>query len=244
MLVQAEAGVVSLTGSPEAPAKVGVSIADISSGLYAYSSILAALIHRGSTGRGERIDISMLECLAEWMMPPIYAWHGTGNIPARVGVRHNMIVPYGAYACSDGAVIFAVQNQGEWQRLCADALGIPAWIDDPRFASNADRLRNRGELERLIEARLASYTQAEALDRLDRAGIPTGAVNDVPAVARHPQLAARRRWVDVETPGGIIPALIPPHNLQQAPPRMGPVPALGEHTAEILSELGIPEVSL
>ena len=237
MLVQAEAGVVSLTGSPEAPAKVGISIADISSGLYGYSSILAALIHRARTGCGERIDISMLECLTEWMMPPIYAWHGTGKIPARVGVRHNMIVPYGAYACSDGAVIFAIQNQREWRSLCAEVLELPALADDPRFASNEDRLRNREELERLIEERLRLRTQAEALVRLDEAGIPTGAVNDVPAVARHPQLAARHRWVEVDSPGGVIPALLPPHNLEHVPPCMGAVPALGQHTQEILEEL-------
>jgi crotonobetainyl-CoA:carnitine CoA-transferase CaiB-like acyl-CoA transferase len=205
MLVQAEAGVVSLTGSPDAPAKVGISIADIGSGLYAYSSILAALIHRGSTGCGERIDISMLECLAEWAMPPFYAWYGTGKIPARVGVRHNMVVPYGAYACSDGAVIFAVQNQREWGRLCTAVLEMPGLADDPRFRTNADRLENRDELERIIEERLGLHTQAEALARLDQAGIPTGAVNDVPAVARHPQLAARGRWVDVDSPGGVIP---------------------------------------
>jgi len=236
LLVQAEAGVVSLTGSPDAPAKVGISIADIGSGLYAYSSILAALIHRGRTGRGERIDISMLECLAEWMMPPLYAWHGTGKIPARAGVRHNMVVPYGAYACSDGTVIFGVQNQHQWRSLCA-VLEMPGLAGDPRFASNEDRLRNREELERLIEDRLSLHTQVEALARLDQAGIPTGAVNDVPAVARHPQLAARHRWVDVDSPGGTIPALLPPHNLEHAPPRMGAVPALGEHTREILAEL-------
>ena len=237
MLVQAEAGVVSLTGSPEAPAKVGISIADISSGLYGYSSILAALIHRARTGCGERIDISMLECLTEWMMPPLYVWHGTGKIPARVGVRHNMIVPYGAYACSDGAVIFAIQNQREWRSLCAEVLELPALADDPRFASNEDRLRNREELERLIEERLSLGTQAETLVRLDQAGIPTGAVNDVPAVARHPQLAARHRWVEVDSPGGVIPALLPPHNLEHVPPCMGAVPALGQHTQEILEEL-------
>ncbi|MBZ5622755.1 MAG: CoA transferase [Acidobacteriia bacterium] len=242
MLVQAEAGVVSLTGSPDAPAKVGISIADIAAGLYGYSSILAALLQRERTGSGERIDISMLECLTEWMMPPLYAWHGAGKIPAREGVRHNMIVPYGVYACSDGPVIFSVQNEREWRRLCAGVLDMPALADDPGFATNAGRLQNRVELERLIEERLSRHTQAEALARLDQAGIPTGAVNDVPAVAAHPQLAARRRWAEVDSPGGVIPALLPPHNLQHAPPRMGAVPALGEHTREILAELGLAEV--
>ena len=175
-------------------------------------------------------------------MPPLYAWHGTGIAPERAGIRHNMIVPYGAYTCSDGAVIFSVQNEREWRRLCTDVLELPALADDPRFATNAERLRNRVELERIVDECLGRYTQLEALERLDHAGVPTGAVNDVAAVARHPQLAARNRWVDVKSPGGVIPALLPPHNLQHATPRMGPVPALGEHTQEILAGLGLAEV--
>ncbi|MBZ5522769.1 MAG: CoA transferase [Acidobacteriia bacterium] len=239
MLVQAESGVVSLTGSPDAPAKVGISMADIASGMYGYSSILAALLQRERTGTGDRIDISMLECLTEWMTPPLYVWHGTGAIPARVGMRHNMIVPYGAYACADGAVMFAVQNEREWRKFCADVLAMPDLAGDPRFATNASRLQNRAEIEALIEARFSRHTRTEVLGWLEQASLPTGAVNDVPAVAAHPQLAARRRWVEVASPAGPIPALLPPHNLQHAPPRMGAVPALGEHTREILLELGI-----
>jgi itaconate CoA-transferase len=238
MLVQAESGVVSLTGSAGAPAKVGVSIADISSGLYAYSSILAALIRRERTGSGERIDISMLECLTEWMMPPLYVWQGTGAIPDRAGVRHNMIVPYGAYECADGAVIFAIQNEREWRRLCTQVLAMPDLADDDRFATNAARLQNRVELEGLIEERFAKHNRGDMLARLEQADIPTGAMNDVPAVAGHPQLASRGRWVAVDTPGGTIPALLPPHNLAHVAPRMGAVPGLGEHTREILDELG------
>jgi itaconate CoA-transferase len=238
LLVQAEAGVVSMTGTPDAPAKVGVSIADIGAGLYGYSSILAALINRARTGAGERIDISMLECLTEWMMPPLYVFHGTGEVPARVGVRHNMVVPYGAYACADGAVLLAVQNDREWRRLCLDVLAVPALADDERFVTNERRVANRVELERLIEERFRKHTAAEVMGWFTRADIPTGAMNDVPAVAVHPQLAARKRWVTVDSPGGPIPALLPPHNLQHAPPRMGAVPMLGEHSAEILAELG------
>jgi crotonobetainyl-CoA:carnitine CoA-transferase CaiB-like acyl-CoA transferase len=237
MLVQAESGVVSMTGSPEMPAKVGISIADISAGLYAYSSVLAALIQRGITGRGERIDISMLECLTEWMSPPLYVWQGTGKAPARAGVRHNMIVPYGAYACSGGAVMFAVQNAGEWQRFCAGVMDAPELATDARFATNALRLANRAELEALIEQRFAGRPEAEVLAWLEAADIPTGSVNDVPAVAAHAQLAARNRWTTVSSPSGDIPALLPPHNLQGVPPRMGAVPGLGEHTAEVLAEL-------
>jgi crotonobetainyl-CoA:carnitine CoA-transferase CaiB-like acyl-CoA transferase len=241
MLVQAEAGVVSVTGAADAPAKVGVSIADIAAGLYGYSSILAALLRRARTGRGERIDISMLECLAEWMMPPLYIWLGTRRVPARVGVRHNMIVPYGAYACADGAVIFAIQNDREWRRFCADVLQAAEIADDARFATNELRLNNRVALESAIEQLFTAWTTAQIIERLDGAGIASAALNDVPAVADHPQLAARGRWVEVDSFAGPIQALLPPHNLAGASPRMGAVPALGEHTREVLAELGLSQ---
>ena len=237
LLVQGEAGVMSLTGTPEAPAKVGISIADIASGLYGYSSILASLINRGRTGRGERIDISMLESLTEWVTPALYVWQGTGQAPARAGMRHNMIVPYGVYACADGAVNFAIQNDREWRRLCADVLAMPALADDRRFRTNTDRVQNRTELETLIESQFRRLSQAELINRLDRAEIANGAVNEVPDVASHAQLAARNRWTKVASPVGMIPALIPPHNLAHAPSQMGAVPGLGEHTQEILLEL-------
>ena len=242
MLVQAESGVVSVTGSADAPAKVGVSIADISSGFYAYSSILAALLRRARTGEGERIDISMLECLTEWMTPALYVWRGTGAVPARVGVRHNMIVPYGAYACADGVVLFAVQTDREWRRFCAQVMDAPSLADDPRFVTNAERLRNRAELEALIEDRFQHHARAAVTAWLAAADIPTGTLNDVPAVSEHPQLAARGRWTIVDSPVGVIPALVPPHNLSGTAARMDAVPALGAHTAEVLAELGyVPE---
>jgi itaconate CoA-transferase len=237
MLVQAESGVMSVTGTPDAPAKVGVSIADIAAGLYAYSSILTALIQRGVTGRGDRIDISMLECLAEWMMPPLYVWRGTGTTPARAGPRHNMIVPYGAYPCADGAVMFAIQNAAEWRRFCDGVMAAPPLADDARFSTNEARLKNRDALEGLIEERFRSRSRSDVLEALDAAGIATASVNDVQAVAEHPQLAARERWAMAMSPGGEIPALLPPHNLRGAPPRMGAVPALGQHTDEVLAEL-------
>jgi crotonobetainyl-CoA:carnitine CoA-transferase CaiB-like acyl-CoA transferase len=237
MLVQAESGVVSVTGTADSPAKVGISIADISSGLYAYSSILAALLQRQRTGRGDRIDIAMLECLTEWMTPALYVWQGTGKVPARVGVRHNMIVPYGAYACADGSVLFAIQTQREWQRFCTTVLKAPGLETDPRFATNGDRLAHRAELEALIERCFGELSRAEVIARLEQADIPTGAVNDVPAVVAHRQLAARSRWAEVEGPNGPIPALVPPHNLASARPRLGRVPTLGEHTADVLAEV-------
>jgi crotonobetainyl-CoA:carnitine CoA-transferase CaiB-like acyl-CoA transferase len=238
MLVQAESGVVSVTGGPDSPAKVGVSIADIASGLYAYSSVLAALLRRDRTGRGDRIDISMLECLAEWMTPALSVWRGTGKVPARVGVRHNMIVPYGAYACADGAVLFAIQTQREWQRFCTQVVELPSLESDARFATNRDRLEHRDELEAIIEDRFRMLPRAAVMARLEAADIPTGAVNDVPSVVAHPQLAARGRWATVQVGGAPATALVPPHNVRGAPPRMDAVPALGEHTTQVLMELG------
>jgi itaconate CoA-transferase len=237
LLIQAESGVVSLTGGPDAPAKVGISIADIASGLYSYAAIMTALWNRERTGKGERIDISMFECLTEWVMPPIYVWQGTGRIPARVGVRHNMIVPYGAYRCADGSVNFAIQNEREWARFCVSVLRLPTLATDGRFASNAERLKHRAELEALIEEQFATLTAQEVIARLDETEIANSAVNDVQAVANHPQLAARNRWAEVASPNGIIPALLPPYNLMSISPHLGAVPALGEHTQQVLDEL-------
>jgi crotonobetainyl-CoA:carnitine CoA-transferase CaiB-like acyl-CoA transferase len=239
LLVQAEAGVIELTGTPEVPSKPGVSIADIAAGMYGYSSVMAALFNRERTGRGERIDISMFECLTEWIMPPIYFWHGTGTVPTRPGVRHNQVVPYGGYPCADGLVMLAVQNDREWRRFCSGVLNRPELAEDPRFTSNALRLANRRELEDMIEARFRPHTREVVLGWLEQADIPTSNSHTIPEVAAHPQLAARNRWVTVGVPGGTIPALLPPHNLRGVPPRMGPIPAAGEHTDEILAELGM-----
>jgi len=239
MLVQAESGVVSITGSEEHPAKVGISIADIAAGMYAYSSILAALYKRERADEGQRIDISMLECLTEWMMPALYVWHGAGRVVQRAGVRHNMIVPYGAYSCSDGDVMFAIQTDREWRRFCDVVMGDPALADDSRYAANASRVQNRVPLEALIEARFQAAPRAQVMALLEKADLATAAVNDVPSVMGHAQLQSRHRWTTVASPGGDIPALLPPHNLQGTSPVMGRVPSLGEHTAQVLEELGI-----
>jgi crotonobetainyl-CoA:carnitine CoA-transferase CaiB-like acyl-CoA transferase len=239
MLVQGESGVVSVTGSDAEPAKVGISIADIAAGMYAYSSIMTALYARERSGRGERIDISMLECLTEWMTPALYVWHGTGRVVQRAGIRHNMIVPYGAYACADGSVMFAIQTDREWRRFCASVMQAPHLADDARYSTNARRVENRVELEATIEAHFRGQSRADVMAALETADIATGAVNDVPAVAAHPQLAARHRWVHVDSPGGEIPALRPPHNLQSVPARMGRVPSLGEHTGDVLTALEV-----
>lgn len=237
MLIQAESGVVSMTGTPDAPAKVGISIADISSGLYAYSSILAALFNREKTGAGERIDISMLECLTEWMMPPINVFLGTGEAPLRAGLRHNMIAPYGAYQCADGSVLFSIQNEREWKSFCKLVLELPALAEDLRFVTNEQRLANRASLEEQIEGRFRRHSVSTILGRLEQANIANATINDVEAVVNHPQLSARRRWDSVQSFIGPIQALIPPHNLASVSPCMNRIPSLGEHTAEILAEL-------
>ena len=239
MLIQAESGVVSLTGTPQEPAKVGISIADITSGFYGYSSILAALLIREKTGRGERIDISMFECLTERVMPPINVYLGSGSIPVRAGLHHNMILPYGAYKCADGSVLFSIQNEREWKRFCETVVEIPALVDDPRFVTNDRRLENRDELTTQIETCFSGCSVAMIIERLEKANIANAAVNDVKAVVEHPQLAARERWASVDSFCGPIQALLPPHNLASVSPHMERFPALGEHTEEILAELQI-----
>jgi itaconate CoA-transferase len=238
LLLQGEAGTIGVTGTPEAGAKVGVSVGDIGAGLHASTAILAALHGRAASGRGERIDIAMLECLVEWLTPALYHWLGTGKVVARAGQRHALIVPYGVYACADGAVNFAIQNDGQWRRFCAGVLGEPALATDPRYAANPLRLANRADLEAHIEAQFASRATADVIAALDAADIPNGRVVDIPGVIEHPQLQARGRWTEIDTPVGSLPALLPPHNLGSALSAMGPIPALGEHTRAVLAELG------
>jgi itaconate CoA-transferase len=239
MLIQAESGVVSLTGSAAEGARVGVAIADIASGFYAYSSALAALWKRERTGRGERIDISMLECLTEWAMPQLYVYLGTGVAPARAGQRHSMIFPYGTFRCADGDVVLSVQNEREWHRFCTTVMEDTRLATQAEYQSNEKRLENRKPLEQAIEALFARHSVATMVERLDRAEVANAVVNDMARVATHPQLQARQRWADVETFLGPIAALRPPHNLSQVEPRLGKVPAVGEHTLEVFTEFGL-----
>jgi len=240
LLLQGEAGAIDLTGTPEAPARIGISVADIASGMYAFSSILAALYQRQHTGQGTGIQIAMLDALVEWVMPAAYVAAYTGQAPARVGARHAFIVPYGAYRVGDGSTVnLAVQNDGQWRRLCAIVLRAPELADDARFRTNELRLANRTELEPLVESLLAEDTRASAEARLVEADVPFGTVNRVEDVLEHPQLAARGRWFEVSSPAGQLRALHHPMNLAGLERPSAAVPALGEHTAEVLRELGL-----
>lgn len=236
LLVQCEAGVLSVTGSPDEPAKVGISIADIAGGMYAYSSILAALYARERTGAGAALEVSLFDSLSEWMSQPMYYTMYTGVPPPRTGTSHATIAPYGTFRCSDGGVQLAVQNEREWVRLCADVLALPALAADPRFAANSERVAHRGELTAAIESVLATLPTEQVLRRLDAALIANGNVNTVTDLLEHPQLD--HRWTSINTPGGPVPALRPPARINGLDARLGDVPAVGQHTGALLAELG------
>ncbi|OXM66381.1 MULTISPECIES: CaiB/BaiF CoA transferase family protein [Amycolatopsis] len=239
LLIQGEAGLLSVTGTPDQPAKVGISVADMCAGVYAMSAILAALLEREHTGRGRTIDISMLDCLAEWMMAPAYHQLYSGRQPSREGARHNMMVPYGVYRVGDhGHVNFAVQTAAQWRALCDQVLSRPDLTDHPDYRTNELRVRHRDSLEREIEREFAaSAGVSDIAARLVAAGIPTGDVNDLAGLLDHPQLRARDRWFDAGSPGGPIRALRPPFDLGDEPGSGRGVPGLGEHTDEVLAEI-------
>ena len=240
LLIQSEAGLVSVTGTPEAPAKVGASMADIAAGMYAYSGILAALLQRQRDGRGRRIEVSMLESLGEWMGFPMYYAFDGAEPPPRSGASHATIYPYGPFTTGDGkTVMLGLQNEREWEAFCGRVLRRPALADDPRFASNAARSAQREVLYDLIVEAFAALTADQVVQRLDDAQIANAKVNTMREFWQHPQLAARERWREVDSPVGPLPALLPPGRWDDGDgPRMGPVPGLGEHTDALLAELG------
>jgi itaconate CoA-transferase len=238
LLIQSESGFLSVTGTPDEPSKAGCSIADIAAGMYAYSNILTALIERGRTGKGRRIDVSMLESMAEWMSFPMYYAYAGATPPARAGASHATIYPYGPFAAGDGkSVMLGLQNEREWVNFCQIVLQRPELATDPRFAGNASRVAERDALRQLIVDAFAALTAPQVLDRLDAAKIANARVNTMHDVWEHPQLAARGRWREVGTSAGPVPALLPPGSWD-VEPRMDPVPALGEHTEPVLAELG------
>jgi itaconate CoA-transferase len=239
LLIQAEAGLISITGSAEQPSRCGISIADTAAGMYGYSGILTALLQRGQTGKGTRVEVSMLEALAEWMGYALYYGHYGGKPPVRAGATHPTIAPYGPHRAGDGRlVIFGLQNEREWATFCGEVLGRAELAQDARFASNSARVANRPELTRIVEERFAGMTAEDAVALLERAGIANGRINSVEEVMRHPQLGARNRWRTVGTSAGPITALVPPANVQGVEPVMGDVPALGQHTEAVLRSVG------
>ena len=239
LLIQSESGFVSITGNADEPAKAGCSIADIAAGMYGYSNILTALIERGRTGRGKRIDVSMLESMVEWMGYPLYYAFDGAPPPPRAGASHATIYPYGPFPTGDGkAVMLGLQNEREWQAFCERVLLQPALAGDARFNANARRSAARAELRALIVAAFASMTSAQVVERLEQAGIANAQVNDMAQVWEHAQLRARKRWVDVQTPAGPVPALLPPGADDAKQARMDAVPALGQHNESILAGLG------
>ena len=239
LLVQCEAGLLSVTGTPETPAKAGISVADIAAGMYAFTGVLTALYERERTGTGSSVEVAMLDALGEWMSQPyLYSVYG-GQPPRRTGARHASISPYGPYAAGNGLVFLGLQNEREWAVLCSQILGRPELTADPRFATNTDRVANDGELTPIIEAALATLTATEVEARLDAAGIANARLRTPAEFAEHPQLAARDRWRDVATPGGPVRSLLPPVTVPGREAAMGAVPARGEHTAAILAELGL-----
>ena len=239
LLIQSEAGFLSVTGTPEVPSKAGISVADIAAGMYAYTNILSALLLRGRTGEGSHIDVSMLEALGEWMGYPMYYAFDGAPPPPRTGASHASIYPYGPFEAGDGGtVMLGLQNEREWKLFCEQVLLQPALATDARFDSNARRNANREELRALILGVFNALDAAQVVQRLDAAGIANARVNDMAGLWAHPQLAARQRWCSVDTPAGPVQALLPPGANSAFDYRMEAVPAVGEHSAAILAELG------
>ena len=240
LLIQSEAGYLSVTGTPDEPVKSGNSIADIAAGMYAYSNVLAALLLRERTGVGEHIDVSMLEALGEWMGYPMYYAYEGAPPPQRAGASHATIYPYGPFAVGDGGtVMLGLQNEREWQSFCTTVLQQPELAQDPRFASNAQRSANRDALRALIVSAFAPYTTAQVQQRLDQASIANARVNDMQGLWQHPQLQAREHWREVDSPVGPLRAPLPPGRHSGFAYRMDGIPALGADTDRILRELGL-----
>jgi itaconate CoA-transferase len=239
LLVQSEVGLVSITGTPDSPSKVGISVADVAAGMYAYSGILTALVARQATHEGTTIDVSLFHALAEWMGAPAYYTAYGGAPPARSGANHASIAPYGPFRDREGREIYlGIQNAREWTRFCADVLGRPALADDGRFRTNALRVEHRAALHAAIDDVFRELTAGEIVDRLEAARIANARMNSVAEFLEHPQLAESGGWREIESPAGPLRALVPPVRIDGVEPVMGPVPALGEHGEAILGEIG------
>jgi crotonobetainyl-CoA:carnitine CoA-transferase CaiB-like acyl-CoA transferase len=238
MLIQAESGLISINGAADTPARVGISVADLATGLYTQNAILAALIRRGKTGRGSHVQVAMLDALAEWMHYPMYRHAYNQSVIPRQAMNNPWIAPYGGHATRDGAVVFSVQNEREWRSFCELVLGMPELTHSDAYGSNSRRIAHVAELTALIEAKFADLSSLDVVALLDRAGIANGRLNAPKDLWEHPQLSARDRWREVGIPGGgTIQALLPPAIFDGFEAAMGPVPALGQDTQHVLSEL-------
>ncbi|OQN99638.1 hypothetical protein B0A48_14780 [Cryoendolithus antarcticus] len=239
LLVQSEAGMLSVTGTESEPAKVGISIADIAAGMYALTNILAAVMQRSKTGKGRRIDISMLESMTEWMSFPLYYTYNGAPGPTPAGASHAAIYPYGPFQCGDGSsVMLGIQNEREWINFCSIVLEDASLKSDLRFMTNSLRSQNRADLKQIIVGAFSKLSSAETVEKLDKAAIANASVNDMKGVWDHPQLRARERWTTVDTPVGPVPALLPP-GANPTDVRMDAVPDVGQHNQKILAEFGI-----
>jgi itaconate CoA-transferase len=245
LLIQSEAALVSVTGTPETPSKVGVSIADIAAAMYAYSGILTALLVRKQTGEGAALEVSMFEALSEWMGYAAYYTAYGGCAPPRAGAKHAAIAPYGPFNSSEGKIIYlAVQNEREWRSFCEKVLRRPEVATDQRFDSNSKRVQNRGELEQMIHDSFRQLATGRIIERLEAAQIAYARLNSVEEFLDHPQLRARERWRQIESPVGPLQALLPPVTIDNMEPVMGAVPGLGQHTDAILKELGFDAAAI
>jgi crotonobetainyl-CoA:carnitine CoA-transferase CaiB-like acyl-CoA transferase len=239
LLIQGEAGLLSITGTPESPCKVGISVADIAAGMYAYSGILTALLMRSQTGVGSAVEVTLLEALGEWMGYAAYYTSYSGEAPLRSGASHAAIAPYGPFASGDNKVVYlGIQNEREWESFCRVVLERGDLLSDGRFTSNSQRVLHRDDLERQIEAVFANFTASEIVERLETARVAYARMNTIRDFLNHPQLAARNRWRSIHSPVGPLSALIPPATHEGVEPVLGPIPAVGEHTKVILEELG------
>jgi crotonobetainyl-CoA:carnitine CoA-transferase CaiB-like acyl-CoA transferase len=243
MLIQAEAGLIAVTGTPQTPVKTGIPTADIASGMYCSQAILAALLRRWRTGEGATIEISMLEATVEWMGYALYTQMHTGLQPPRMGLSHSSIAPYDAFPTSDGQILIGVQNDNGWRTLVTEVLGVPGAANDPRFVTNVQRVRHRAECDALVAAQTARWSVAELDARLAAAGIPAAQVKQLDQVVEHPQLRARDRWRTIGTEHGPAGALLPPATFAGTEARMGDVPALGQQTRALLLESGLDDAA-
>ena len=244
LIIQSEVGMLSVTGTESTPSKVGVSIADISAGMYAYSGILTALLARKDTGTGTVVDVALIDTLGEWMGYAAYYTEYGGTQPPRTGASHATIAPYGPYRTCDGSIIVAVHSSREWAEFCSRVLQMPALTQDARFHTNVLRVQHRDALTEAIESVLLHLPSVEVLRRLEAANIANARVNSILEYLQHPQLAARECWRDVDSPAGPIRALVPPVRIQDVEPVMGAVPALGQHSRAILEELDFDRATI